>query len=130
MRLTDVEAIRMSLARIAADLALIDARLARLSAANAALPARSYAVAGGDLMRIEQVAERTAVAVSTLRRWRQAKTGPKSTRIGRQVVYRAPTSRPGSSNSYLGRERGALSPRGTEASPTPQLYAAPRLPVT
>lgn len=41
------------------------------------------------LLRIEQVAERTGVAVSTLRHWRAAGTGPKSARIGRRVVYRA-----------------------------------------
>lgn len=41
------------------------------------------------LLRIEQVAERTGVAVSTLRHWRQANTGPKSARVGRRVVYRA-----------------------------------------
>lgn len=40
------------------------------------------------LLRIEQVAERTGVAVSTLRHWRAAGTGPKSARIGRRVMYR------------------------------------------
>lgn len=40
------------------------------------------------LLRIEQVSERTGVAISTLRHWRQANTGPKSARIGRRVVYR------------------------------------------
>jgi excisionase family DNA binding protein len=44
---------------------------------------------GVALLRIEQVAERTGVAVSTLRHWRAAGTGPKSARIGRRVVYRA-----------------------------------------
>lgn len=40
------------------------------------------------LLRIEQVAERTGVSVSTLRHWRHHGTGPKSARIGRRVVYR------------------------------------------
>lgn len=44
---------------------------------------------GVALLRIEQVAERTGVAVSTLRHWRAAGSGPKSARIGRRVVYRA-----------------------------------------
>lgn len=42
-----------------------------------------------ELLRIEQVSERTGVPVNTLRYWRQLGTGPKSARLGRRVVYRA-----------------------------------------
>lgn len=88
----EIEAIRMRLGRITAELALIDTRLARLSVAapdSTAVLSRSHSAGTRGLLRIEEVAERTGVAVSTLRHWRQAKTGPKSARVGRRVVYRA-----------------------------------------
>lgn len=43
----------------------------------------------GDLLRIEQVAERIGVPENTLRFWRQKNIGPKSAKLGRRVVYRA-----------------------------------------
>lgn len=48
--------------------------------------------APGRLLRIEQVAERTGVAVATLRYWRYltsagTPTGPASFNLGRRVVY-------------------------------------------
>lgn len=41
------------------------------------------------LLRIEDVAERTSIPIETLRYWRKQGTGPKAARIGRRVVYRA-----------------------------------------
>jgi predicted DNA-binding transcriptional regulator AlpA len=40
------------------------------------------------LIRIEDVAELTGVSVNTLRYWRHSKTGPKSAKFGRRIVYR------------------------------------------
>lgn len=40
------------------------------------------------LLRIEDVAEMTGVSANTLRYWRHQKTGPKSAKFGRRVVYR------------------------------------------
>jgi predicted DNA-binding transcriptional regulator AlpA len=40
------------------------------------------------LLHIEEVAHRLRTPVSTLRDWRRRGIGPKSTRIGRRLVYR------------------------------------------
>lgn len=82
-----LEASRLAIARMISELQQIDSQLAaeiawRRQSAPAALPATG-------LLRIEQVAERTGVAVSTLRHWRQHGHGPKAARIGRRLVYRA-----------------------------------------
>lgn len=42
-----------------------------------------------NMLRIEQVSERTGVPVATLRYWRYQGTGPASFRLGRRVVYDA-----------------------------------------
>ncbi|NPC96614.1 AlpA family transcriptional regulator [Nocardioides sp. zg-DK7169] len=42
-----------------------------------------------DLMRIEEVSELTGIPLNTLRYWRaNTRTGPKSAKLGRRVVYR------------------------------------------
>jgi excisionase family DNA binding protein len=51
-------------------------------------PVEPPAAPAKDLLRIHEVAEMTGIAVSTLRNWRQAGTGPKSHRVGSRVVYR------------------------------------------
>lgn len=40
------------------------------------------------LLRVPDVAEMTGIPEATLRFWRHAKTGPKSAKLGRRVVYR------------------------------------------
>jgi predicted DNA-binding transcriptional regulator AlpA len=40
------------------------------------------------LLRIEDVAELTGISENTLRYWRHQKTGPKSAKLGRRIVYR------------------------------------------
>lgn len=40
------------------------------------------------LLGIDQVAEATGLAVSTLRAWRRTEEGPPSFTLGRRVVYR------------------------------------------
>lgn len=79
---TTVAIVRSALGRIIDDLKVIRAQLACPPKAPAEEPPEA-------LLRIEQVASRTGVAVSTLRHWRQAGTGPPFVRIGRRVIYRA-----------------------------------------
>jgi len=40
------------------------------------------------LLRIEEVAALTGIPTNTLRFWRHERTGPKSAKLGRRVVYR------------------------------------------
>lgn len=77
-----VAIIHAALGRIIDDLEVIRAQL------NFSPKARAEELPDA-LLRIEEVASRTGVAVSTLRHWRQAGTGPPSARIGRRVIYRA-----------------------------------------
>ncbi|KRB73049.1 hypothetical protein ASE01_19940 [Nocardioides sp. Root190] len=42
-----------------------------------------------ELLRMNEVSERTGVPLETLRYWRKQGRGPKAARIGRRVVYRA-----------------------------------------
>lgn len=41
------------------------------------------------LLTLQQVAERYNIPENSLRYWRAQKTGPKSARLGRRVMYRA-----------------------------------------
>ena len=43
----------------------------------------------GELLNIEEAAERLRVPVATLRYWRQRNTGPASFRMGKRVFYQA-----------------------------------------
>lgn len=40
------------------------------------------------LLRVPEVAEMTGIPEATLRFWRHTKTGPKSAKLGRRIVYR------------------------------------------
>lgn len=40
------------------------------------------------LLRIEDVEAMTGISANTLRFWRHQKSGPKSAKLGRRVVYR------------------------------------------
>lgn len=41
-----------------------------------------------ELLTLQQVAERYNIEENTLRYWRAQRTGPKSARVGRRVMYR------------------------------------------
>jgi predicted DNA-binding transcriptional regulator AlpA len=40
------------------------------------------------LLRLQEVADLTGIPENTLRFWRHEKTGPKSAKLGRRIVYR------------------------------------------
>lgn len=40
------------------------------------------------LLKVPEVAEMTGIPEATLRYWRHEKTGPRSAKLGRRVVYR------------------------------------------